>query len=180
MEFTAAQDDMKRAYAGGSTGVLASGMVWTIAAITGLVQAPFASMLVLFFGGMLIFPLSVLLAKILGRSGRHASDNPLRFLAIETLAILFAGLLLAFYFANIAHQYFYPIMLITIGIRYIVFQSLYGEKLYWVLGALLTVSGVASLLLNAPFIIGAFIGGGCELLFALMLLRKYKGNESLG
>ncbi len=56
-------------------------------------------------------------------------------------------------------------MLMMIGVRYLMFQTVYGNKLYWLLGVTLIIAGMFCILLGAPFIIGAFIGGITELVF---------------
>jgi len=73
----------------------------------------------LFFGGMLIHPLSMLLSKLLKRPAKHRSENPLAKLAIESLGLLLVGLFLAFTVAKLQPDLFYPIILLTIGSRYL-------------------------------------------------------------
>lgn len=174
MNIEAAQKDMKFSYYGGGTGVLVSGLVWCIAGIVALFYSNYSSMLTLFFGGMLIFPIGMLLAKALKRPGKHKPENPLGKLALESTVILFVGLFLAFSVARLQVEWFYPIMLLTIGVRYLVFNTLYGIKAYWLLGAVLMFSGMFCILLGADFMVGAFIGGITELVFALIILKQSK------
>jgi hypothetical protein len=174
MNFKESQKDMNSSYFGGATGVLASGLVWGIAALVGVMISSIASMYALFIGGMFIFPLSMIFSKLLKRSGAHSPDNVLKYLAIEGLGILFAGLLIAFVVAQIKPVLFYPIMLLVIGTRYLTFQTLYGLKTYWFLGAVLMVGGALCFILNLPFIVGAFIGSAVEILFALVLFNRSK------
>ncbi len=174
MNFNNAQTDMNAAYFGGGPGVLISGLVWCAAGIVALLVSTQASMLTLFFGGMAIHPLGMLLAKLLKRTGQHASDNPLGKLAIESTVIIFVGLFLAFYVAKLQVEWFYPIMLMAIGVRYLVFNTLYGNKLYWLLGGALIVSGMLCVVLNAAFATGAFVGGVVEVVFAFVILMRSK------
>lgn len=174
MDFMQSQKDMNSSYVGGSTGAMASGLVWVMAGIVGITVSTIASMYTLFIGGMFIFPISVIFSKLLSASGKHSSDNVLRHLAVETLPILFAGLLIAFYVAQFKIELFFPIMLLAIGTRYFVFQTLYSLKEYWFLGALLVVAGIACPILELPFIIGAFIGGILEIAFAFIIFKKSK------
>lgn len=175
MKFEDAQKDMNFSYFGGGTGVLVSGLVWCIAGSVALLYSNQLSMLTLFFGGMFIHPLATLLSKSLKRSGNHDPKNPLGKLALESTIILFVGLFLAFYIAKLQVEWFYPIMLMIIGVRYLVFNTLYGIKTYWILGILLMLSGMLCILLNANFVIGAFIGGVTEILFALVIFSQSKG-----
>lgn len=177
MQFAEAQKDMNLAYFGGATGVLVSGFVWLIAGLVGIVWSPQASILALFFGGMSIFPLGMVLAKLLKRSGKHQQQNPLGKLALESTAILFVGLFLAFCVAQIQLNWFYPIMLLAIGVRYLVFNTLYGLRVYWVLGVVLMFTGAICMLLNASFLVGVFTGGITEILFAGILYSQAKKLE---
>ncbi len=78
-----AQQDMREAYHGGATGAVTSATAWLIAALVATFANPVAGILTLIFGGMLIFPASVVLSKLIGRSGKHSKDNPLAPLTIE-------------------------------------------------------------------------------------------------
>jgi hypothetical protein len=175
MTFEDAQKDMSYAYFGGGTGVLISGLVWCFAATVALLYTNQSSMLVLFFAGMFIHPLAMLLAKMLKRPGKHAAKNPLGKLALESTIILFVGLFLAFYVATLQVDWFYPIMLMIIGVRYLVFNTLYGTKTYWVLGAMLIFFGMLCILLDANFVVGAFMGGITEIVFSLVIFKQSNG-----
>ena len=86
----------------------------------------------------------------------------------------FVGLFLAFHVAKLQVEWFYPIMLMIIGVRYLVFNTLYGIKTYWVLGGLLMLTGMLCILLGANFIIGAFVGGVTEIVFSLVIFMQTK------
>jgi hypothetical protein len=174
MNFKHAQNEMNLVYFGGFTGVLVSGLVWCIAGVVGLFYSHFTSMLTLFFGGMLIHPLGLLLVKILKRTGQHSSENPLAKLALESTFILFVGLFIAFSVAKLHVQWFYPIMLLIIGVRYLVFNTLYAAKIYWLLGAVLMIAGMLCMLFEVDFIIGAFIGGIVEIIFSGLIFHLSK------
>ncbi|MEN8637215.1 hypothetical protein ABFV74_16015 [Pseudoalteromonas distincta] len=77
MKFEYAQQNMNLAYFGGGTGVLVSGLVWCIAGFVALLLSNQSSMLTLFFGGMFIHPLAMLLSKALKRSGNHWTSHSL-------------------------------------------------------------------------------------------------------
>lgn len=172
MNYQQSQQDMRNAYASGATGALASGLIWTLAGVVGLFVSQTASMLTLFFGGMLIFPLSVLLSKLLKRSGKHDPNNAMRHLAIEGLGVLFAGLFIAFVVAQSNTLLFFPIMLLIIGASYLTFQSIYGLRTYWLLGGSLMLAGFLLTIFPSPFIVGAFIGGGIEIVFAGLIYAQ--------
>ncbi len=171
MDIAAAQQDMRYTYLAGATGVVVSACVWLTAALVALNGTATHSMLTLFFGGMLIFPLSLLLGKLLGRPSAHRRDNPLGSLALEGTAILILGMALAYGASLSRIEWFYPAMLAVIGMRYLTFKTLYGLKTYWLLGATLVFSAWLLLALNAPFYLGALTGSAIEFLFFLPLLR---------
>ena len=175
-DLTLAQNDMKHAYYGGGPGMLVSGLVWLLAGIAGIMVSVKASVLTLFFGGMLIFPLGMLMAKMLKRSGQHKKGNPLAQLAMESTVLLFIGLFIAFVVLRIQAEWFFPIMLLTIGGRYLLFQTLYGLRFYWLIGGLLLLAGGLGLVYQVPFITGAFVGAGIEIVGAIWLMTVTKLN----
>ena len=127
---------------------------------------------------MLIFPLSLLIGKLLGRSGAHDKSNPLGALALETTFWMLICLPLAYIVSLYRIDWFYPAMMFIIGGRYLIFSTLYGLKTYWLCAiALIAAATCVVLLQNAqhlkPFTAAA-IGGGIELLFAarLFITRK--------
>ena len=174
MNIGEAQENMRFSYFGGGVGVLVSGLVWCVAGVVAVFYTNQLSMKALFIGGMFIHPLAVLLTKALKRPGNHDTKNPLGILAGESTVILFVGLFIAFYVANLQVQWFYPIMLMTIGVRYLMFQTLFGNKLYWLLGLVLILEGVFCILQDVRFIMGAFIGGITEILFSFVILYNSK------
>jgi hypothetical protein len=178
MTFKELQKDMRVAYVGGATGVLVSGVVWITAGIVDVYSTKEISILTFFLGGMLIYPLGVVITKFFKRTGKHHKDNPLAFLAFESTAILFIGLFIAYSVFQIEKQWFYSIMLMIIGARYLVFQTIYGMKAYWFLGLLLTGLGMVCLISNQPFHISAFIGGIIEIIFCGVLIKLESNDET--
>jgi len=172
LSISQAQADMRQAYFDGAAGVLVSGLVWLVAALVAALATAPAAVLALLVGGAMIHPLSVLLVKRLGRSGRHAASNPLGRLAIEGTVWLLAGIAIAVLLQTLRVQWFFPAMLLTIGARYLSFQTLYGLRLYWLCGAALGIAGIALLLLRAPVVLAAATGAVIELGFAGLLFRQ--------
>lgn len=177
MNLDQAQADMRHAYFSGGPGVFASGLMWLASAIAAFSVSLTAGMITLFFAGMAIHPLAMLLSKALGRPGKHQSGNPLAALAMESTFLLFIGLFIAFVVAQVRGDWFYPIMLLIIGGRYLVFATLYGLRIYWLLGALLALAGMLCLMLNAPFYFSALIGAVLELLLAGVIVAQASPNK---
>ena len=166
----AAQHDMRSAYLGGAPGVLVSSLAWAVAGGVATWSSPQRAMWALFVGGMFIHPVAVLCARLLGRSGRHTPGNPLAALAMATTFWMIMMLPLAYGVALLRADLFFPAMLLVIGGRYLCFQTLFGTRLYWLLGAVLALSGFGLAKLNAPAALGGFAGALIEAVFACVLL----------
>ena len=66
MHVEESQADVRRVYRGGFAGTLVSAVIWGAAAGVYQWVSPGWAMTVLFVGGMLIFPLSTLLLRLMG------------------------------------------------------------------------------------------------------------------
>ena len=164
-----AQREMRFAYYDGAPGLLTSATVWAVAGVVSLVAPPTRAIWTLLLGGMLIFPVSLLLTKALGRPGKHRADNPLGSLALATTFWMILMIPLAFGVSRLRPEWFFPAMLLIIGGRYLTFATLYGLRLYWICGAMLAATGCALGLANTAPTLGAFAGAAIEAGFAAVL-----------
>jgi hypothetical protein len=172
MEFIEAQRDMRRAYVNGGLGVLVSGIVWVAAGLVTQNVSLQYGMAALFFGGMAIHPLSLLLEKLLFKREKPVESNPLEMLALQSTPFLIVGLVVGYVVSDAHPDWFFAIALLAVGARYLVFQTIYGMRHYVVLGALLIAFGfVAIWYLQLPPHLVAIAGGVTELLFSGMILR---------
>jgi hypothetical protein len=178
LTFDAAQADMRRGYLSGAPGVLVSGLVWLVAGVVAVAGSDIAAVLALLAGGALIHPLSILLIKSLGRTGAHASGNPLGRLAGETTVALVVGLVIAFAVSSVQVEWFFPTVLLIIGGRYLVFQTVYGLRSYWMLGAALCLTGFALGYLRVPVFIGAFAGAIIEFVAGAAIWVQVQRSEA--
>jgi hypothetical protein len=169
LQFADAQRDMRFGYFGGAPGVLASAVAWLVASAVALFVSSAGAVWALFIGGMFIFPVGVVIAKILGRPGAHSSGNPLGALAMEGTVLLMVCLPLAFVVSLHRIEWFFPAMLLVIGGRYFTFATLYGSRLFWGLGGLLVLAAFLLVASRMPPVAGALAGGLIELAFALVL-----------
>ena len=127
----------------------------------------------LFVSGMLIFPLSALACRLLFRREKEATDNPLGRTALESTVAMIGGLLAAWLFLPFQPDYVFPLAAIAVGTHYAVFKTIYGDRLFWLLGALITTAGLLSIFevvpnFNDPILAVAMI----ELVFALLLTTR--------
>jgi len=170
--FLEAQKDMRTAYYFGIPGVVSSASVWITAGIVATIVSTKTGIITLVIGGMFIFPISILLGKIIGISGKHNKDNPLSSLAMEGTVWMLVSIPIAIAVAFYKMEWFFPSMILIIGGRYLTFKTLYGLRAYWMLGIALVITAIILVVLSAPANIGAFAGGLVELLFACVIFAS--------
>jgi hypothetical protein len=173
-----AQRDMRTAYFGGAPGMFASAAVWLAAGMVAVTNTPQRAVITLFVGGMFIYPLGMLFAKALGRSGAHARGNPLGALALESTGILLLSLPLAYVVFQFRASWFFPARMLVIGGRYLTFATLYGLRVYWVGGLTLAVAGWLLVIANAALPIGAFAGASIEAALAFWIIFATRDRDS--
>jgi len=176
----ACQRDMRAGYLGGAPGVLVSGSVWAVAACVAAWLSPQRAVWALFVGGMFIHPIAVLCTRLLGAPGRHTSGNPLGALAMATTFWMIAMLPLAYGIALWRIELFFPAMLLVIGGRYLCFHTLYGNRMFWMIGAVLGLAGYGLASLKAPPVLGAAAGALIEIVFAFVLLASARREAGIG
>lgn len=164
------QADMRRGYLWGATGIIASGLVWLAAGLVAYVVDPRKAIWTLFIGAGLIVPVSNLIDRALGAPGRHSPGNRLAALAMETTVFMLMCLPLAYGLSLYRIEWFFPAVMMIIGGRYLVFATVYGSRVYWLLGAALGLGAMLAVGMGAPPHIGAWIGSGIELVFGAVLL----------
>jgi hypothetical protein len=172
-----AQTDMCRGYANGSIGIIVSGLIWLISATVTYQYSAKQAIWTLLIGGMLIHPVSVLLYKIIGLSGNHTKGNPLGNLGMEGTIFMIMCLPIAFGLSLQYSEWFFQGMLLIIGGRYLTFSSIYGIRLYWILGAIL---GVAAYLLfyNSVQSFGTLLTGSLiEISFGTFMFLSFRRNN---
>lgn len=175
MHLGEAQRDMRYAYVNGGVGILVSGLVWVVAGLAAYNAGLLAGIVTLFVGGVLIHPLSLLLARTFFRRGKTRSPNPMEMLALQSTAFLIIGLAVAYLVRDTHGDWFFAIALLAVGGRYLVFQTVYGMRVYMVLGALLIAVACVAILWSAfpPFAV-ALIGGSIEIICATLMLAPAK------
>ncbi len=172
-----AQNDMQNAYAGGSLGVLVSGSVWLVAAIVAFWVSSQTAVWTLFFGGMLIHPLGMVVGKLAGFSGQHDKGNPLGQSAMEGTLFMLLCIPLALLLSFQNHAWFFQGMLLIIGGRYLTFATLYGNKTYWLMGGFLGVAAFLLFFIEADAAISALSGSTIEIFFGIVLFAQFRrGN----
>ena len=146
-----AQSDMRSGYGHGSIGVLA-----------------------LIIGGMLIFPISALMGKLIGIKGVHDKNNPLGKLAMEGTIWMIMCIPLAYGLSLVKLEWFFQGMLMIIAGRYLTFASIYGRRIYWILATSLGFAAFVLFKIEVDAYISAFTGGLIEIIFGVIIYIQYK------
>ncbi len=172
----AAQRDLAQAYAGGAPGVLASCLVWLVAGAVWQFHGITTAFAALFFGGMAIHPLGVLIERIAFRGPKATIGKPLETLAIEATIPLFVGVMIAWVLLVRAPELAIPTFAAIVGARYFLFRTLYGEAAYWMLGAaIVAAAGAAMFGIRLPLNLG-FVVGIVELVAAAIILQRWQAR----
>lgn len=131
-------------------------------------------------GGMLIFPVGVLLTKALGYRGQHAYGNPLGTLALETTVWLVLSMPIAYVVSLYRVDLFFPAMLLVIGGRYATFVTMYSRRVFWICGGALVAAAYALAMLRAAPATGAFTGAAIEAAFAAWIVATHRRAGDAG
>jgi hypothetical protein len=172
-----AQSNMREAYFGGAPGIVTSGSAWLLAALVAAFVSDRAGIVTLVLGGMFIFPVSVVLCKLIGCTGKHSKDNPLAPLAMEGTIWMLLSIPIAIAAALYKVEWLFPAMLLVIAGRYLTFSTIYGMRIFWVFGATLVASGLVLIYLQAPAFVGALSGAIIEYVFGATIFATYKAPQ---
>lgn len=172
-----AQEDMRNGYGYGSIGALVSGSVWITAGLVVNYYSSQDGIWTLIIGGMLIFPLSTLIEKLIGIKGAHNKKNPLGKLGMEGTIWMIMCIPLAYGLSLNKTEWFFQGMLLVIGGRYLTFASIFGLRVYWVFGATLGLSAYVLFKLEEGAYISALTGGLIEIIFSIIIFILYRYNK---
>jgi hypothetical protein len=178
--FKQAQADMCKGYANGYIGIIVSGLIWLISATIAYQYSAKQAVWMLLIGGMFIHPVGVLLSKAIGLSGTHTKGNPLGNLAMEGTIFMIMCLPLAFGLSLQYVEWFFQGMLLIIGGRYLMFASIYGIRLYWILGAILGVSAYLLFYLKIESFGSLLTGSFIEISFGLFMFFSFRRDKLNG
>jgi hypothetical protein len=167
-----AQRDIGRAYVGGGPGVMVSALIWFVAAFVQHGQGTGAAFTVLFFGGMFIFPASKLIARLAFRRDTESPDNPLGMTALESTIAMIGGLLAAWLFLSSQPGLVFPLAAIAVGTHYAVFKTVYGDRLFWALGGIVTAIGLIDIFAAPLQGAVALLVAITELAFGILLTAR--------
>lgn len=173
-----AQRNISTAYAGGAPGGFFSGVVWLIAGIVQQGRDAETVFAVLFFGGMLIVPVSLLIVRVLFDASKASAHNPFQRLGVDGTIVIFAGILIAYVLLSVAPGLAFAALALAISARYFAYRTIFDEPVYWALGASLAIIGSFEMLHPVPLPISFLLIVGITecALSALLLLRWKRRN----
>jgi hypothetical protein len=176
--FRQAQTDMCKNYADGSIGIFVSGFIWLIAAAVSYQYSAKQAVWVLLIGGMFIHPLGVILNKVIGLSGIHTKGNPLGNMAMEGTIFMIMCLPLAFGLSLQYTEWFFQGMLLIIGGRYLTFATIYGNRIYWLLGAVLGIAAYLLFYFKVQTLGSLLTGSLIEISFGIFMFLSYRKKNN--
>jgi hypothetical protein len=99
-------------------------------------------MAVLFFVSMLLFPLTQLFLKLMGRPAKLSAENTLGQLATQIAFTVPFGFILVGAATLYRENWFFPASMVVVGAHYLPFIFLYGMPQFGILAGLLIAGGV--------------------------------------
>lgn len=163
------QREMRTAFLGGFAGQLVSGLIWLGAAGVSSFATPQTGMVVLFFGSMLIFPMTQAALRLMGRSAKVSPENKLWGLGSQIAFTVPINFLLVGAATLYRETWFFPAALIVVGSHYLPFVTLYGMKMFALLAGLMVAAGAGIGLYGSDqFSLGGWVGAGLLIIFAFI------------
>lgn len=169
-----AQREVRTIYHGGFIGPLVSAVVWLAAGLTAQSAGVSTAATVLFLGGVLIFPVSLLGNRLLGERADLPAGHPLRGLAMQSAFGMVAGLVAAWLLAPLVPGGFFPLAMVIVGAHYFTFTHLYGDAAFLVAGIVQVVAGLLVMISQPTPSTGAFIMAGLLVAMSLVLFLRQR------
>lgn len=162
MDIAQAQADVRRIYHGGGGGPAAA-------------LGTKAGAVLLFVGGaLLIFPVTLLLNRVLSGQADLPAGHPMRGLAMQTTATMVVTLLALVLLSSELPSAFFPLAMIVVGTHYFPFVDLYGDPTFLVGGVAQTVAGLVLLLSGAGGTLGAYVMAALLLAMSAALFVRHR------
>ncbi len=137
MEIAQAQRDVRTTFVGGFAGQMASSVVWFVSAIGATWISFKVGAVMLVVGGTFIYPLALLILRLMGRPAGLPKGHPMNALGMQVAFVLPLMLPVVYGATLYRHSWFYPAMMIVLGAHYLPFIFMYGMKQFGALAALL-------------------------------------------
>lgn len=175
VEISDAQVDVRRTYRGGSVGQAVSAAVWAAAGVVHVAASPTAAMAVLFLGGVLIFPVTSVVLRLLGGPASLPAGHPMAALGAQVAFTVPIGMLVVLALGLRDVDLFFPASMLVVGAHYLPFVHLYGDRSFAALAVVLIAAGyliATSTDGDAP--IGAWFTSAVLLVAAVVLHVRHR------
>lgn len=177
MDIKTAQWDVQSTFIRGSAGQMISGTIWLVSAILGTWMSERHAIATLVLGGILIYPLTQLVLRLLGHPSALPKGHPMNQLAMQTAFIVPLSLPLIGAVSLYNPDWFYPAFMLVVGVHYMPFIFLYGMWEFGVLAAILIFGAVGiGMWLPHSFTIGGWFTALVLLIFALAVRLPSKNT----
>jgi uncharacterized protein DUF7010 len=169
LEISAAQRDARTTFVGGFAGQTVSGLIWLLSAALSTWRSPRAGIIAVLIAGIFIYPLTVLMLRLMGHSTGLPKGHPMNSLGRQVAFVLPLNLPLVAAATLFRLHWFYPALMIALGTHYLPFIFMYGMWQFGVLAAVLISAGVViALYFPSIFSLGAWLTAVALLVFAFV------------
>ena len=173
MRMDEAQAEFRSVFLGGSIGQMVTGSIWLLSAAAGTWVSQIAGILLLFLGGMLIYPLTQLSLRAVGRGGALDPENPLGKYFLHSVIAMGATYPLVYAAVLYNINWFYPAFMLVTGAHYLSFILFYGMNQFGFLAAVLIGSAIGLvMLLPGVFSAGGWLTGIILITFGVFVWRS--------
>jgi hypothetical protein len=177
-EIAQAQADVRRIYSGGWGGPAVSAVVWLAAAVAAERSGITTGATVLFLAGaLLIFPVNLVLNKVMSGQADLPAGHPMRGLAIQTAGTMAVVLLALWMISPALPEAFFPLAMVAVGAHYFPFAHLYGEPAFIVAGAVQCVAGLLLLVMDGPDTLGGYVMAGLLASTSIVLVARHRSRR---
>ena len=161
-------------------GALVSGALWLFSAAVSARLSARTGIIVMVVGGPLIFPVTQALLRATGPRASLSAHNRMGQLATQVALTIPLCFPLVGAAAIYQLNWFYPAMMVVVGMHYLPFVFLYGMPLYAVLCGLLVAGGILlGLYATNTFTLGGWLTGLTLIAFAFPL-KRFGARERRG
>jgi hypothetical protein len=181
MQLDEAQREVREVYLGGWVGAFASAAVWLASAALATWSSRTNGALAIIFGGMFIFPLTMLALRALGRRATLRPENPLGLLAMQVAFTVPLSIPLVLAASQGKPEWFYAGFLIVVGAHYLPFVTLYGQPAFYPVAGIMVGLGFALPKLRpGEFAFGGWVGGVFFVLLGFVLAALHARESRRG
>lgn len=183
MTLEEAQRESRTVFMGGMVGQLVTGVLWLLSAGIATWISPRRAIAMLCLSGVLIYPLTQLVLRLMGRRASLRRENPLGHLAMQIAFTVPLGMPLVGAATLHRLSWFYPATMIVVGAHYLPFVFLYGMRHFAVLCGLMVGGGILlGLYWGGAFSLGGWLTGttlvGFGILGGFLARREAQGARS--